>query len=344
MLLAIWWGSWVLCAAALAALAALICVRAYRRRRDLRDQALVRDLSRHLIIWLDDSSHDISAIRPVAAARPSMIENLLFRTADLVQGDERTRLIALAQALGLQERLLRKLRRGGSVQRRQAAETLVMFEADAVVAALVTALDDRNVAVRLAAARALAGQGRPVPLARLAADPAWFGDSVLIQDLFGKLASYQADDLAMLAVDEKMDFRVRAAAAQAVASAGRYEALPLFLEMASSRHDTLREAAAVALGILAHPRAAATLRSLLRDPYWPVRAAAAEAAGRVASADLAPGLEDALNDENWWVRSRAADALRAVGAVGQAVLSRVAQGPASPARDAAALHLPGQEA
>jgi hypothetical protein len=339
MLLGIWWTSLLLCAAALAALAALIGVRAYRRRRDLRDLDLSRVLRRDLVVWLNAPSHDISSLRKTAAARPAFVEALLFRAAEMVQGDEQSRLVALAQTLGLQARLAHALGHGRTAHRRRAAETLAMFESDEAVAALRAALEDKHAAVRLAAARALSGQGQPVSLAPLAQDSGWFGDSILVHDLFGKLAAHQSGDLAGLAADEGMAPRLRAAAAQALAEAGRYECLPQLLEMTGSGHESLRVAGATALGVLGHPRGAAALRPLLRDPDWPVRAAAAQAAGRIGSPDLARDIEATLNDENWWVRARAAGALGALGAAGRAALSRIAQGQPSPARDAAALSL-----
>lgn len=339
MLLGIWWTSLTLCAAALCALAVLVGVRAYRRRRDLQDRDLLRALRRDLVVWLNAPSHDISSLRKTAAARPASVEALLLHAAEMVQGDERTRLVALAQELGLQARLTHALGHGRTARKRQAAESLAMFETGEVAAALRAALEDKHAIVRLAAARALSAQGQSVSLAPLAQDPGWFGDSILVHDLFGKLAALQSGDLAGLAADESMAPRLRAAAAQALAEAGRYECLPQILEMARSRHESLREASATALGVLAHPRGTPALRPLLRDPDWSVRACAAQAAGRIGSPDLAHDLEETLNDENWWVRARAADALGALGAAGRAALSRIAQGQPSPARDAAVLSL-----
>lgn len=170
----------------------------------------------------------------------------------------------------------------------------------------------------------------------------WFGDSILIQDVFNKLAVHQSEDLVALSANETVAAPVRARAVRSLASTGQYEFLTLFLSMAAAQQATVREAAAFALGTLEHPRAATVLPALLSDPVPSVRAAASEAAARIALPSLAPELERALSDENWWVRSRAADALGALGEAGLAVLSRVAQGPVSPARDAAALNLSGK--
>lgn len=339
MLSAIWWGSWLLCAVALGALVILIVVRAYRRRLALRDRVVSRTLAHDIIVWLSHSAHDMSALRDMAHRRPAFVEQLLFRTAELVQGDERNRLIALADELGLQQRLIHTVQHGRTSRRRQAAETLAMFDTPQAVTALQAALNDKQIGVRLAAARSLATQAHAVPLGLVANDPAWFGDSTLIQDVFNRLADHQHEDLADLIVDDTVTTRVRALAIKALANTGRYDYLPVFLGLAVAQQATLREAAAYALGALEHPRGVPALLCLVDDDEPTVRAAAMDAAARIESPEFIPNLERALSDENWWVRSRAADALAALGAAGSAVLSRVAQGPASRARDAAALNV-----
>jgi HEAT repeat protein len=76
--------------------------------------------------------------------------------------------------------------------------------------------------------------------------------------------------------------------------------------------DSVREAAAKALGRIGDAAAVPGLLAALRDESWQVREAAAEALGEIG-APAVPGLLAALRDADWQVRRAAAAALREIG-------------------------------
>jgi HEAT repeat protein len=91
--------------------------------------------------------------------------------------------------------------------------------------------------------------------------------------------------------------------------------LPRLLRVLRGRRvgDSVREAAAAALGRIGDAAAVPGLLAALRDADWRVCRAAAWALGEIG-APAVPGLLAALRDESWQVREAAAEALGEIGA------------------------------
>lgn len=83
------------------------------------------------------------------------------------------------------------------------------------------------------------------------------------------------------------------------------------------------ECLCAALRLVADPRDAPRVRSLLRHPAWAVRLAAVKALARIAFEDDVPRFIAALSDPEWWVRQRAADALVKLPFLDRAQLERL---------------------
>jgi HEAT repeat protein len=332
-------ASLALSAISLLMLGMLLLAHAVRGWLATRNTELAAALSHELIVWLVGPEASLTEVERVARRNPAPVTSLVLRLAGQLLGDEHVRLIQLASRLGLEERMVRDLRRRRSGIRRRAAESLALFEDDASARALIGALDDRKATVCLAAARALARRGLHVPLKQVIDKLGGLTGSMLTQELFERLASRQMSDLIALAADDQVMPRLRSVAIRALAASGDYALNPVFADATRSRQPDVRAEAARALGQLHHPLATSSLRALLRDDVWYVRVAAVEAAGKINVEALDGEIETLLSDTNWWVRFRAAEALAMEGERGYRILERAAQGEPSAARDVAALTL-----
>ncbi|MFX1671675.1 HEAT repeat domain-containing protein [Paraburkholderia sp. A2WS-5] len=331
--------SLALSAISLLMLGILLLTHAVRGWLASRDTQLAQALSHELIVWLVGPEAGLAQVERVARRNPALLTSLVLRLAGQLLGDEHVRLIRLANRLGLEERMVRDLRRQRSGIRRRAAESLALFEDDVSARALIGALEDRKATVCLAAAWSLARRGLHVPLKQVIDKLGGLTGSMLTQDLFERLANRQMSDLIALIADDQVLPRLRSVAIRALAASGDYALISVFTDASRSRQPDVRAAAARALGHLHHPLAASSLQALLRDDVWYVRVAAVEAAGKINVEALDPEIETLLSDTNWWVRFRAAEALAMGGGRGYRILERAAQGEPSVARDVAALTL-----
>jgi HEAT repeat protein len=106
---------------------------------------------------------------------------------------------------------------------------------------------------------------------------------------------------------------VREAAAKALGRIGDAAAVPGLLAALGDADADVRRAAAKALGEIGDAAAVPGLLAALRDADWRVRWAAAKALGEIG-APAVPGLLAALRDESWQVCEAAAEALGEIGA------------------------------
>lgn len=262
--------------------------------------------------------------------------DLMVELIQMVRGRERERFIERAAALGVPERLRHHLGDASPRVRQTAAEALGLFPDDRSVARLTEALGDPNSDVRLTAALALAQAGRAPPLEELVErlDIGRSERSLLIVSLMKELARHAPGEVeAALA---RADWRggVRTAAAEALADAGRYEAVPLIAEAAARAADGSEELPRYlsALATLGHPAARPTVERALASAVAGVRAAGARAAGKIRLNDLGGRLAELLADPAWIVRYQAGNALVALGPAGVRRLDeavREAQDPAA---------------
>jgi hypothetical protein len=332
---------WVVClaffAVSLVALAGLLLMRYRRRRREQREKALHARLSRLIVVWLHEPDVDVAELREAAHAFPRRTSELLAHAVELLQGDEQARLVGLVQVLGLQAFMLRELVEGKSGERQKAAEKLAFFDSDEVVLGLFSVLEDRDPQLSLAAARSLAALGRDIP-AQILRNAPW-GDSVLVHDLFEKLAVRQSEDLVALARDMNVMPRRRVAAVEALGSTGDFALISVFSALALESTSDVRAAAARGLGRLGHPKAQDILAGLFGDDDYHVRAAAVWAVGQIQLTELYAGVGRLLDDAEWWVRLAAAEALAVGGDPGLRVLRGAEAGGSVNARDIASMAL-----
>jgi HEAT repeat protein len=210
--------------------------------------------------------------------------------------------------------------------RARAAVQLGYLGNEAAIPALLTALGDEQLDVRLGAAQALVQMRHAAavgPILRALALPGRWPLQRATELLYG------FGQLAVLPLRQLLADRtqVPTPAMQAVAlnvlgMLGAREAAPEVLGWLEHVEPELRVAAARALGGMRDPSTGAALARALRDDAWEVRSTAAKALGQLHERSAIVALDAALADPVWWVRYNAAQALAELGADGLDALRR----------------------
>lgn len=214
-------------------------------------------------------------------------------------------------------------------RRMDAAQVLAFLGTQADARTLSNLLEDRHLAVRVAAtfaARDVSIASLLGPLLRQAvqAEPPRrralndailsFGERV-VPELSSALRE-EAGDPNRSAVLLELAGRVAGHS-----RAGRL--LDPILERADDPDLEVRIQAVKALASFPEARAVEALRTRLEDPAWEVRAQAAKGLGQLHAERAREDLARALSDESWWVRLRAGVALRQIGPSGTELLESV---------------------
>lgn len=259
-------------------------------------------------------------------ADPDLAAGVLLGIASVHGRADQLRLHPLARRLLIEPRAMQELGRRNPALRARAAVKLGYLGSDNAVPALLEALQDDQLDVRLAAAQALV-QMRHVPaigpvLRALAMPGRWplqratellvdYGDDV-VEPLRGVLA----------ARDEVPPPAAVSVALNVLGMLGARRAAPEVLGWLEHNDPEIRVAAARALGGMAERGTSPALVRALRDEEWEVRSMAAKALGQLREAGVIQALEGALSDPAWWVRFNAAQSLAELGANGMEALRR----------------------
>lgn len=196
---------------------------------------------------------------------------------------------------------------------------------------LLDLLDDRNLAVRLAAARGLGHSQNPEyigPLLR-ALRRGRLSKAQIAEVLvtFGPASRERLRELVMQLPSDTRASQLRATTVEVLALVGDAGATP-FIQYALAAGEAdgeVRVAVFKAASILRAALSTDEMRSGLADPVWQVRAHAATAVGKAQMQSLVPDLGVLLGDRSWWVRTKAARALYELGDPGIAMLESVAR-------------------
>lgn len=276
-------------------------------------------MTEQLAAFLTGDISEAAASAELGVDRTAALDALV-RVAS-AQAGARVRLAPLFRELGFVEQETSSLRHRNWARRLRAASNLGVMGERGVAPALVHALGDEMLDVRLAAARSLGQLPAPeavesvlralalpgeLPL-KLAADVVLeFGDA-MVEPLLAFLRRPRAST----------DAPALAVVATVLGISRTTAAVPLLLETLADPEPELRVNAARALGLIGAPQALAALCALARDPVWQVRSAAAQALGRIGDTQAIPTLEGRLIDVAWWVRFNAAEALFQLGYAGR---------------------------
>ncbi|WP_299166602.1 HEAT repeat domain-containing protein [uncultured Arthrobacter sp.] len=155
----------VLVVGCIVALAAVVVIKGSRhareRRRTVHENA-VRSRIMALAVAEDEA---LDALVQELASTPGPlgdhVEQTLLRMIPEVRGDVREAMISVLAARGLLRRSLQRISSRSAIQRAGAAELLGVLGGSEVIRPLTAALRDKNLEVRLVAARALGVAARP---------------------------------------------------------------------------------------------------------------------------------------------------------------------------------------
>lgn len=327
----IWLSVVFLAVVSMATLASLIVRRAIDERREKRSRSSRRIIQEILFRYMVADSarrdQDLSNLMNFRRRDKDVIRKLAIDLFHLIKGSERNRLETLLRQIGLREDCLYDLRRASPRLRRLAAAALQVFDDEECRAALIKALDDKDIETRIAAADSLLFIGH-LPDINFLMDklsPAVRQQSRDVRTLFRDISRKQPQKLLTRVASGGLSRKEKLLLAEAMANSGDYRVLDILIDWAEDPDVELRAAAIRALAVLQHPRAAPQILRGLKDMSWQVRAVAARAAWRIGLPESVGLLNFLLDDRNWWVRFRAAEALFKLGQDGINVLEVRAQ-------------------
>ncbi len=330
-LVALWNVSLILCSLGALALVSLIMARWLSARAEQRRLAARRAV---LPVLLGNDERLVQG--PTTGAAADVAMDLTIELAELMRGSDGDAMLRAAKALDVPRHLERRLRSLAAQERLNAAETLALFDDHAHAAE--QALDDRDPAVRLGAALALAHREEgPEPgdiLRKLRAGVE--EHSLMLVPLMRDFAARDPAVVAGIVHNESLTDEARLSAIEALADHGHAHVTRIVAVAAQhSFPPHLEQRLIVALGRTRHPAARGPIAAAMKSATPLVRAAAAEAAGRAGLIDMAPELRAMLSDNEWIVRFRSAEALFALGAAGMQQLRAAAGHDGPVARHAA---------
>jgi HEAT repeat protein len=305
----------------------------FRRQAHIRTQARERaaelELTELILAQTEQEHPDGAPFRSLPRWRQRVLLRVLTGLLEQIQGAGRTRLISLTRAMGFRGFLEHALRRGRIGDRINAALVLGEFADEMAASSLTAALHDRNIGVRLTAARALLSHRCVKLTLREFLEAIRFSDkdpSIALADIFDRLPPHwHAEAIAMLGTGMPVNWRRMLVIALGRARVpGALEAVTSLLREEDPR---LRAAAWIGLAELGDHSAHSMMVKGLTDSSADVRITACHCAKRLQATGCIPALRGLLQaDGDWWVRYRAAQALAGLGAEGRSALLGPATG------------------
>ena len=309
-----------------ALLVALVTVRVRAQRRRSR-LAVARDRFEALIAarLVSDEATPVPADLD-KLERGALLDAGLAALLEL-RGRERERVATLLEEAGVVDAETTALRTGNPGRRRRAADTLGLIASDSTREPLRAALQDQDVRVRLAAARALAELGD--------ADEQWsttlIADAAAYEPRLGTVAEL------VLALGARAPARLASVYFNSGSSEVRRVVVAVIGELRLGEHvgilrealdgdDELAARGARGLGLVGDVESTDTLLAVVGDSgrSWFVRAAASTALGQLGDPAAVEPLTAELRAGEWPRRRAAAEALARLGPAGEAALRNAA--------------------
>lgn len=318
------WGSLALALVSVVGMLALVLRRVFLMRRERREAQWREAIMLGIVGWLDGGD-DLATIERAAQGHIDIADDLIAELRQVVRGEQRARLAALAGMLGIVEFNCRRLIAGETRERRLMAARLAIGPAERVALPLEAALDDPDYQVRLAAARSLA-ELRAIRSVRLLVDKLGLAaehNSRVLYYIFRQLVPALNDQLVAL-LEVERSVVIKELALDALGQSGDGTLVEPISRLLDDPSPEVRAKALRALTELGYPDAGPCALRGLADPAWWVRTQAAICVGRIGYMRALPALAELLADRQWWVRFRAAEALYALGEKGQSMLKAAA--------------------
>jgi HEAT repeat protein len=244
-----------------------------------------------------------------------------------LDGAPRARLVAMMRRRQVDGRLQQGLRRLNQAKRLAAAEALLFFPSPQTREALLAALRDRDLDVRLAAAASLVKQNAAPPLDELLPLLTRKGRGMPLRlgQILRDYGEHEPGAVIAAARDATLHPFIRAKAVETMAVVKGGRLMSALQSLVMSPEPDIRAAVLRSIGKAPSENSRDAVALCLRDQSWFVRAAAADAAGRLGLYELAPVIVPLVDDDLWWVRFRASEALERLDAVGRRALQEMAK-------------------
>jgi hypothetical protein len=313
----IWAGLWLAAGSVLVWIGCFV-VRLRRLRRAAQEAAVEERLSGRVLDELAGYPAAADAYAGLSRWEQHVLLRVLQDLVEQVKGGDRDKLLALMQRVGFRQAALEGLGSFRLGERRTACRVLGYFDQPEAIAALRRALRDRDLPVRLIAARALLQKDKVESLHGLLADLDFSPDNppLMLAELFAHLpASLRPEAVRLLG--EPIPEEWRRMLAIALGRNQVHEAYDAIAALTGAASPRVRAAAWVALRDLGDPLAGDLVVTGLGDANASVRRAACRCAGAFGGAAVRPLLGTLLDDRDWWVRFEAASALLETGPEGR---------------------------
>lgn len=290
----------------------LVMRRDHKERAGVTTAELIRTLTREIM----GAGQDFGAGPAFLKARPAERLAAISHLIQLLRGEDRDRLVMLAQEQGLLRDALRRARRSSPRRQIDALRLLGGIGGEQAIDSLYAVLrEDPRLDIRLEAASLLARlDALPEPqelIDHLSLRSARI--TPLHRTLFRLLATRHPMELFALARSGDLPPAVRALVIDALGWTEDFSALPLLAAAASDPHAPVRLAALDSATRLGHPGSGRWILPLLDDPEPPVRARAIRACQLMQLTSGLPTIHALRQDPSPWVRLRAQQAEQVMG-------------------------------
>lgn len=295
------------CALAICIVFTMLVLRRYvaefnRAKRDQRDTEITRSyLQRVAGHRVDDPKGWCRNARKAA----------ISRILPLLRGNERMRLLQIAEIDGVLTETLRKSRSAYRKERIGAIHLLQRFGSEVCIARLREIMArDRNLQVRLEAAFALAANGAlPPPRETLRLTSAMERQPTQLDIALLRSTAPLYPEQMVLLLEDELSVAWRAQVIDAIGWSGDHSVIKILEQAASDSELEIRCAALRSSAKLGHPAAAQWVISALGDPVTSVRLQAITASMRLGLHSALPQLSHLTGDRDLWVRLRADEAI-----------------------------------
>lgn len=323
-----------------AAIVVTIVLRKAQADRGERRDAVLREHVRPAVFaFVASDGEDVRPLelafatqqRQRKAIRRVTVELLLEYAGDL-RGEVLERIREVLRAQGLREEALADLRSRRAWRRALGAHELGLLADPSTIPALTVAIRDRDVPVRIAAARAMGRIGDPAAVGALLSSrdgdrPTPYG---VVSHALARIGPSGRDDL--LAGLVHPSFRVRRMALDVCGELRITAARAAASSILVNDRDTLvRIRAARALGRIGTADVLGELYDSARGDNADIRQSIVRAVADIGAQASLPVLRRALGDDDHATARAAAEGLLELGRSGHAILRAVAAGPGSAA-------------
>lgn len=319
----------VLAAMSALVLAVIVGVRVAAQAETRRAENFRREAEPLVDAYLEGKAKPDRAVA-VLERDPAHGISLLMQISDRLEPSERGPLAALFVMLPVRQKEVRALQSRNWQRRLQAAERLGYLGDGASASALLGTLQDPVLAVRFAAAGALArlGESRSVePILHAFDLPGEMNQRRVAETLqaFGPAA---VKPLLAVLTDARGNYSDNAigVAARVLGMLRTAEAAGPLSALLAHPEFRIRLNAVRALGLIGDQATADAIAKLANDPSWEVRNVAMQSLGRLRAERHLGAITSALRDSSWWVRFSAAQALWNTGEAGRKALTAAMTG------------------